>query len=315
MNKIMKSGVLGLSLVLLVLLSEGCGTFKWVAVEEKPMVTEMESVKTIGVAGFLPILPGDRHVLVKWGKDADKEDWKVVGGYPGVTTNIVIVVKANDAAADYGVNKGKIAAFAQESWLDALSGKMDYDVVGMEGLSVKRVASKTDTGERLQFKRNIVKIPETVDDMAEDWKIISLGKKYGVDAVLGGTVEVYAEIIRSTGEENEDASYGDVQLSEGQYALKLEVYLEWALYDARTGDIIKDSDNVRSEFVSLQMAEKTIYPLLDVIPGDFKDLSRFISGRRYAELFRKAVRDKVKEYAYLFIPHYRMVQEAVKAEE
>jgi hypothetical protein len=315
MKNIVKGGVWGLSLVLLVLLSAGCGSFKWVAVEEKPMVDEMQSVKTIGIAGFLPSLPADRHVLIKWGKDEGKEDWAVVGGYPGVTTRIVIVVKANDAAADYGVNKEKIAAFTQESWLDVLSGKMDYDVAGMDGFTMKRVASRTDKGERIQFTQDIVKIPETVDDMAEDWEITNLGKKYHVDAILGGTVEVYAEIIRSTGEENEDASYGDVQLSEGQYALKLEVYIEWALYDARTGNIIKDSDKEKSEFVSLQMAEKTIYPLLDVIPNDFRDLYRFISGTKYAALFKKSIQDKIKEYAYLFIPHYRMVQEAVKDED
>jgi hypothetical protein len=310
MKNIMKSSVGGLSLVLLVLLSAGCGTFKWVAVEEKPMVADMESIKTIGIAQFYTELPGNRHALIKWGED----DWTVVGGYPGVTTQIVIVVKANDAAANYGVNKEKISTFTQESWLKALAGKIEYDVVNMDGFTMKRVASRTDEGEKIKFNQDVVKIPVIVDEETAGTKIKNLGKKYGVDAILGGTIEVYAEIIRSTGEENDDTFFTDVQLSEGQYALKLEVYLEWALYDAQSGRIISNNDKQKSEFVAMQMAEKTIYPLSNVIPGDFKDLYRFIASTQYAELFRKAIQDKILEYAYLFIPHYRMVQEEVKEE-
>jgi hypothetical protein len=179
---------------------------------------------------------------------------------------------------------------------------------------MKRVASRTDEGEKIKFNQDVVKIPVIVDEETAGTKIKNLGKKYGVDAILGGTIEVYAEIIRSTGEENDDTFFTDVQLSEGQYALKLEVYLEWTLYDARSGAVISNNDKAKSEFVAMQMAEKTIYPLPNVIPGDFKDLYRFIASTQYAEFFRKAIQDKIKEYAYLFIPHYRMIREEVKEE-
>ncbi len=273
----------------------GCASMEWRAAPQAPIIKELGSVKSLGILSFTPVLPANRHILVK----VDKTFY-VATELDGVQNKVAMLYIAPDAVSAFFVNKANLAALCRDTGVAMIGGKEALDYPVSKGFTISRVMGQPLTpesgGAGIAGYTAVTAITEVLDRQkvtAQD--IVGLGAKYGVDAVLGLEPHVYGEIGQVSPLLSSSKFGKDVPV--GTFILNAHVDYEYALYDARTGKKITDSFDMRAPYDTLSNPDDDI---TDLGLRDVKTVSSFLGGSRYLELFGEPVKRALIPYLTLF---------------
>jgi hypothetical protein len=307
---------IAVSLVIAISLTAGCVNMKYVTESAGPAITEMANVRTLGIVSFNVTIEFNRLILEQAG---NMEGAVIVGGsYPGVDKQVMVVVTAPEAASKYYITRFRLSKLARDVWAQYLSGSVPFDYAGAnEKWMTERVSSSNEQGGAIGGFPKVIAIPEEPVGFDEPASLVAtMAGQYGVDALLACDMRVYAEVIKATTQPPADASGlgSTVSLVDGQYALKIEITYQWALFDGKTGKRIADSTTARIKFINQKTADKTIFPLPVTISQEYQ-LDQFMASPDYAAYFRQSIANALMPYLYFFVPHYHGYYVEVKEEK
>jgi len=293
-------------LTALALITAGCLNLTYVTEQSAPAIRLMATSGTVGIVPFNVTIEMNHHILATIG---DMEGAILVGEtYGGVDKQVMVVVKAPDAATRYYVTADKLSILGRDVWADYLSGNQPFDYTGVDDhWRMERIMSQDEAGVPMSGFPETVAVSERLFSLNASPPVVrDLAGRYGVGALLACDMTVYAEVIKATDEENEDPAgpAGRVSLARDQYAVTVEIDYEWALFDGRTGEKIADSTVIPLKFFNPENADKTIFPLPLSIRRPY-ELERFLASREYETYFRQSIVNELQPYLYLFTPHYR----------
>lgn len=312
----MKSRSVSLALMsLAALLFVGCANLQLVVSRTDPAVPEMAAAQTVGIAQFTVVAEGSRWITMRVGNE---EGASIIGGadYPGSDKVVQIVVSAPDAATRYYMTKDRLASLTQDVWAQYLSGSAPFDYQGVnEKWQAEKIMSSDPEGNAVTGFPRIVKIRETVDPFRDSGtSVAGIAKNYGVDILLAGTVRVYAEAVKATDKPITTAGMDTVELEPGQYAVRVEINYDWALFDGKTGRKITDSDRSKLKFFNPDRPSSFLFPLSSMSVRGKLDLEKLMASSEYQNLFEQGMNTRIVPYLYFFVPHFKGTYEEIKEE-
>lgn len=280
-----------------------CGTL--VTVKEDPFAGGTQTIQNVGVARFAITLKGNPHALMKIG---DAEEHSIIGGISGIQTICTVVVKAPDALKNYAVTKSSLGKINQDAWIEILSGK-DYNITLIEGLmTIHKFSNKSPDGMTVDGYSSVVPIDEILGTSESSSTIREIGEAYPVDAVLAGEAEVLAEILRSTGETDPDKDDQDRTFFRNEFIINFNVYYDWVLYDAKSGDKISSLDDMTIKYSELSSPGSN-YKVLPLPAGNYDKLFDFLNGQEFGEYILLESIPRVSAHAHYLMPHYHQYYE------
>jgi hypothetical protein len=258
-----------------------------------PGIAELARFKTLGIATFDPVLPGNEHALRK-----NDGDFYEPVDVEGVASSVAILCKAPEAASRFAVTPAVLAKMCRQVCVKEIGETHAFEYTLGRGLRIDRILGSTPGGEAIAPGYSEVKeIAEPFGSWgsAEGSRIRALGSRHGVAGLLVLEPSVYAEVGRVV-EQAAQSSFGR-EITVGNFVLRTAVSYRYALFDARTGSCVTTSDRTPPAYDTSARPEDLV---IDLGPSAARLILDFMATREYASLFAQPLREALKPYLSLF---------------
>jgi len=287
----------------------GCSTMEWRTTPRPPAIKELEGVRTLGVFSFTPVLRPYGRWLIK-----NTKYFYMPIQIPRVKYKVALLHTSPEAITSFAVNAENLAALCREVAAREIGNPGDFDYGVSKGWDKNRLMGRPlpdspADAEGAGGYDSVVVITETFNRGAiTAEEVVGLGEAYGVDAVLGLEPAVIGEIGKLSDLRSLEDYGKDVAI--GSFVLLTKMDYEFTLFDARTGAKMAESPETRPQYSTVAYPDDNV---TDLGTSDMDELSAFLSGSGYLELFDGIMTRALVPYLTLFRQiHVATLQKSVK---